>query len=66
MTQRTIINRYDHGGARVYIQGDDGSRDLVADIYGDADRREQIIAAMFLNGIIPPLGSRTDGEAASK
>ena len=28
-------NVYDHGGSRVWIEAKDGTRDLIADTYGD-------------------------------
>lgn len=50
----TKINRYDHGGARIWIERDDGTRDLIADLYEPAERREQIIAALIGAGVIAP------------
>lgn len=50
---KTIIRRYDHGGARVYLE-DEGCRDLVVDIYEPEERREAIIAALIGAGIIHP------------
>lgn len=52
----TKINRYDHGGARVWIEKANGGRDLVVDIYiyEPAERREAIIAALVATGVIPP------------
>jgi hypothetical protein len=56
MADRTVIRRYEHGGARVFIMRDNGDRDLVVDIYDDetAERREVIIAALIGAGIIAP------------
>lgn len=50
------INRYEHGGARIYIKRPDGFLDLVADIYDDenAERRERIITALVDGGLIVP------------
>jgi len=53
---KTVIHRYDHGGARVYLENGE-IKDLVVDIYsceGDdpAERRERIIAALVRAGII--------------
>lgn len=49
----TKINRYDHGGARIFLQNGD-RRNLVVDIYEPEERREAIIAAIIAAGIIPP------------
>lgn len=51
-TERTVINRYDHGGARIFIERENGSRDLVVDIYEPHERREAIIAALIASGIV--------------
>jgi hypothetical protein len=53
MSERTIINRHDHGGARIYVERGD-HRDLVVDIYEPEARREHIIAALIGAGIIAP------------
>jgi hypothetical protein len=31
---KTKINRYDHGDGRVWLEDENGVRDLVVDIYG--------------------------------
>lgn len=56
MPDVTKINRYEHGGARIFIERENGSRDLVADLYDDepAERREAIIKAIIEAKIIPP------------
>lgn len=49
-----VINRYEHGGARVYFERE-GRRDLVMDVYDDdpeGGRREAIIAAVLAAGIL--------------
>lgn len=53
MKMKMKINRYDHGGARIWLEDDTGKRDLVVDIYEPEDRREAIIAAIIGAGIIP-------------
>ena len=61
MADQTKINRYDHGGARIFIEREGGGRDLVVDIYEPAERREQIIAALIGAGIISPVEGVTFG-----
>ena len=55
MSDQIKINRYDHGGARVFVERENGSRDLIVDIYEPEDRREAIITALIGAGIIPPV-----------
>lgn len=55
MSDTTKINRYDHGGARIFIERERGGRDLIVDIYEPEERREAIIAALIGAGIIPPV-----------
>lgn len=55
MADQTKINRYEHGGARIFIEKESGGRDLIVDIYEPEDRREAIIAALIGAGIIPPV-----------
>lgn len=50
-TPDLVINRYEHGGARVYLVRN-GKRDLVMDIYGTEERREVIIKAVLATGIL--------------
>lgn len=52
MNEKAKINRYDHGGARIWIEDSDGKRDLVVDIYEPEERREKIIKALIESGII--------------
>ena len=65
MPDRTIIQRYDHGGARIFIEREDGCRDLVVDIYDDApaERREAIIQALLGAGIFPRKETAFDDNA---
>ena len=51
---RLKISRYEHGGARLWLENENGHRDLVVDIYEPKERREAIIAALIGAGIIPP------------
>lgn len=48
------IVRYEHGGARIYLEHPNGSRDLVVDIYDkdNAERRERIIAVLSADGVL--------------
>lgn len=56
MADKFIIHRYEHGGARVFIERENGSRDLVIDLYDDppGERRDSIIKALMAANIIPP------------
>lgn len=60
----TKINRYDHGGGRIFIEYANGTRDLVVDLYEPEERREAIIAAMIAAGIIQ--APAPDGETGEK
>lgn len=37
-TEPLTLNRYDHGGGRLYLDGESGQRELVADFYHEGDR----------------------------
>lgn len=39
---RLRLNRYEHGGGRLWIEGKDGGRELVCDLYRE-DTRELIL-----------------------
>ena len=56
MPDETKIVRYDHGGRRIYIERENGSRDLVADLYDDegGERCDAIVAAIIRAGIVAP------------
>lgn len=54
MSDLVKLHRYDHGGGRLFVEKENGGRDLILDIYGDRERRDQIIAALVAAGIIPP------------
>jgi hypothetical protein len=56
MADKYTIHRYDHGGGRIFVERDNGSRDLILDLYDDApgERRDKIIAALQAAEILPP------------
>lgn len=54
MSDLHTLHRYHHGGGRLFIEKENGGRDLILDIYGDGERRDQIIAALIAASIIPP------------
>lgn len=45
------ISRYDHGGARVYYEDEQGNRDLIMDIYGEGHYRDLILG--LIGGVFP-------------
>lgn len=55
MSDVVKIHKYAHGGARIFINKENGGRDLIADLYGDADRSEKIILALVAACVIPHL-----------
>lgn len=45
--QKAHIERYDHGGGRMWWEDEKGSKHLIADFYGDGDEmREHILALL--------------------
>lgn len=44
--QRAKITRYDHGGGRMWFEGKDGTRHLIADFYGSGEYREYILSML--------------------
>lgn len=51
MADQYVIHKYEHGGGRVFIQRDNGSRDLIIDLY---ERRDEILDALMVAEILPP------------
>lgn len=56
MADKYVIHHYEHGGARIFIERENGSRDLVVDLYDDppGQRRDTIIKVLMNAGLIPP------------
>lgn len=44
--KKAHIERYEHGGGRMWYEDEKGSRHLIADFYGDGEAREYILGLM--------------------
>lgn len=52
---KVVIHKYKHGGGRIFIEKENGGRDLVADLYEPEERRNAIIDALIVCNILPVL-----------
>ena len=60
---RLRVERYEHGGGRVWGEGESGRRDLVLDLYSPEERRESILAALELFPDLVEALERSEAEA---
>lgn len=55
LDMKTYYHKYRHAGGRIYIQHDDGKRDLIVDLYAPAERRDAIVKVLLEAKIISDL-----------
>jgi len=51
-TDAPKINRYDHGGGRMYVDLEDGTRKLIADLYDEGNREFYYFATSDMTALI--------------